>query len=358
MSAPEEHELLIVSSVALPLTFGDEIDRNWVPNVRGATLANPASQSVARCVGMQALLLFLLYGGVLWLALMGLGYLRPKWLDSPVEAYPSDVSPRSPHAILDAGMAAGGLEPDSFPFEARERLCTGAMAIAARKPHLLFAIGYVTARLKPVAPDEIDAAIAATVESVEGAALAPGADRIGAWHPVRVRAFLESLPGEQRSFFYLPQGWNAPWHVLAYANARGRRSPRADDLSLALVALSPGAFDAAKPRHASDHAGSVDVIIEGREHAVDRIVLRVEGGAEAAVQLRDNLATVAAGLAGGLFGEALSDGALFGIRRGHDARHELAFGTMTYVHRIDRPYRTEGDRCLATVTLERSAENV
>jgi hypothetical protein len=307
---------------------------------------------------MQALLLFLLYGGVLWLALMGLGYLRPKWLDGPVESRPSDVSPRSSQAILDAGMAAGGLDPETLPFDSHQMLCTAAMAIAARKPHLLFAIGYVAARLKPVAPAEIDAAIAATVESVEGAALAPGAGRVGAWHPVRVRAFLETFPGEQRSFFYLPQGWNAPWHVLTYSNARGRRRPRADDLSLALVALSPEAFDPTKPRRARDHAGSVDVIIEGREHAVDRIVLRVEGDAETAVQLRDNLATVTAGLAGGLFGEALSDGALFGIRRGHDARHELAFGTMTYIHHIDRPYRTEGDRCLATVTLERSAENV
>jgi hypothetical protein len=306
---------------------------------------------------MQALLLFLLYGGVLWLALMGLGYLRPKWLDSPVETHPSDVSPRSPHAILDAGMAAGGLDPGALPFESRERLCTAAMAIAARKPHLLFAIGYVAARLKPVAPDEIDAAIAATVESVEGAAFAPGAGRVGAWHPVRVRAFLEALPGERRSFFYLPQGWKAPWQILAYSNTRGHRSPRADDLSLSLVALSPAAFDPAKRRQAG-HYGNVDVIIEGREHAVDRILLRVEGDAEAAVQLRDELANVAAGMTGGLFGEALPEDVVFAIRRGHEVRHELATGSMGYAHRIIRPERAEGDRCIATVELERSVERM
>lgn len=304
---------------------------------------------------MQVLLLFLLHGSVLWLALMGLGYLRPKWLDSPAGARPSDVSSRSLHAILDAGMAAGGFDPDALPFESRERLCTGAMAIAARKPHLLFAIGYVAARLKPVAPDEIDAAIAATVESVEGAALAPGADRLGAWHPVRVRAFLESLPGEQRSFFYLPQGWNAPWHILAYSNARGRRRPRAEDLSLSLVALSPGAFDPVQQRHANN-LGTVDVLVLGREHAVDRILLRVEGDAEAAVQLRDGMAIVAAGLAGGLFGEPLPEDVVFAIRRGHDVHHELAFGTIGYAHRINRPQRAEGDRCLATVMFERASE--
>ena len=300
---------------------------------------------------MQAVLIVLLYGGALWLALMALGYLRPRGLTAAWGQSPHKVDPRSPHAILDAGLTIGD-QPVALPPVARERVYRNAMALAARKPHLLFAIGRVVAFLKPATPEEVDAAIDAAVASVEGGAIDPGAGRIGAWHPVAVRGFLEALPGETRHFFYLPDGWNWPWQFLAYANAGSQRRPQAGDLSLGLVAIDPAAFEASKPR-TDDRNRQVEVRIEGREHVVDRIALRVEGDAGDAVRLRERIAIVTAGFAGGLLGEPLPEGVIFAIRRGHEMQHELANGHLTYLHRIDRPYRTEGDRCLATVELMR-----
>jgi hypothetical protein len=63
-------------------------------------------------------------------------------------------------------------------------------------------------------------------------------------------------------------------------------------------------------------------------------------------------------MTGGLFGEALPEDVVFAIRRGHEVRHELATGSMGYAHRIIRPERAEGDRCIATVELERSVERM
>ena len=114
---------------------------------------------------MQAVLIVLLYGGALWLALMALGYLRPRGLTAAWGQSPHKVDPRSPHAILDAGLTIGD-QPVALPPVARERVYRNAMALAARKPHLLFAIGRVVAFLKPATPEEVDAAIDAAVASV------------------------------------------------------------------------------------------------------------------------------------------------------------------------------------------------
>ncbi|MEZ5922747.1 MAG: hypothetical protein R3C60_15555, partial [Parvularculaceae bacterium] len=53
---------------------------------------------------MRAVLTILAYGGALWLALMGLGYLRPRRLGAATDQGSRAVDPRSPHAILDAGL--------------------------------------------------------------------------------------------------------------------------------------------------------------------------------------------------------------------------------------------------------------
>lgn len=302
---------------------------------------------------MLTLLLFLLYGGVLWLALMGLGYMRPRWLDAPVVPRVNDVDLRSPHAILDAGLTHGDLDAVDLPPAARDRVYRHAMAIAASKPHLLFAIGHVIRVLEPITPEEVDAAIEATVASVEGHGLDPGAAKTGAWHPIHVRAFLEALPGPERLYFYLPGSWDGPWHFLAYENARQRRRPKATDLSLSLVALAPAAFDQTRPP-AELRDRQVEVRIDGREQAIDSIVLQVEGDAAHAVALRDRLATVAAGIAAGLFAAPLPDGIIHAIRRGHEIECALPTAGLAYSHRIDHPYRTEGDRCLALVRFTRS----
>lgn len=302
---------------------------------------------------MLALLLFLFYGGILWLALMGLGYLRPRWLDASVAPRANDVDLRSPHAILDAGLEGPDQQPVELQPGARDRVYRTAMAIAARKPHLLFAIGHVIAVLEPTTPEEVDAAIEATVSSVEGQAIDPGAAKTGAWHPIHVRAFLESLPGPKRLYFYLPGSWDGPWHFLAYDNPRQRRRPKATDLSLSLISIDPAAFEPAKPA-TEGRDREVQARIEGREFAVDRIVLQVEGDAAQAVALRDRLATVAAGFAAGLFAEPLPDGVIHAIRRGHEIDHALLTADLGYSHRIDHPYRTEGDRCLALVRFTRS----
>ncbi|MEZ5856646.1 MAG: hypothetical protein R3D67_18570 [Hyphomicrobiaceae bacterium] len=151
--------------------------------------------------------------------------------------------------------------------------------------------------------------------------------------PVAVRGFLEALPGERRLFFYLPRGWSGPWQFLAYSNDRHQRRPAAGDLSLGLVALDPSAFDASMTP-AAFRDGQVEVQIEGREHAVDRILLQVEGDAADAVRLRERIAIVAAGFAGGLLGEPLPEGVVFAIRRGHEMLHDLASGHLAYTHRI------------------------